>query len=185
MKKPKKKSTKKSFSKFLFDTLPRADRTGQSYGLLRVKKYAGYRLPKCGKKEFYWLCVCECGNEKVTSYQNLRSGDTKSCGCLQIKNGKEINRKHQKCFTPEYNSWASMKQRCTNKKHHAYKNYGGRGIIICERWLNNFENFYKDMGRKPGKVYSIDRINPDGDYEPNNCRWATPLQQRHNRRKAE
>jgi hypothetical protein len=82
----------------------------------------------------------------------------------------------------EYGTWFNMKTRCLNKKTKKYKDYGGRGIRICERWLNSFKNFFADMGCKPGPEYSIDRINNDGNYEPGNCRWATSKEQRNNQR---
>lgn len=110
----------------------------------------------------------------------------KSCGCMRAKALKLSNTKHGFCgkgniHPTEYTSWREMKTRCYNKNNKSYKNYGARGIKVCDGWLNSFENFYIDMGPKP-KGYSLDRINNDGDYEPSNCRWATALQQANNRR---
>lgn len=128
-----------------------------------------------------WLCECICGNIKIILSDSLKSGKTKSCGCLN----KEIifNRKNKYIMNhkSEYRIWKSIKQRCTNPKVECYKNYGGRGITICERWLK-FENFLKDIGKRPGKQYSIDRIDNNLGYYKNNCRWATKKEQQRNMR---
>lgn len=102
---------------------------------------------------------------------------------------KAINRKHGACAgtlepkrTPEYRSWLAMKRRCCNTKNKDYPNYGGRGVVICERWLHDFSAFLADVGPRPSSVHSIDRIDSDGNYEPGNCRWATPIEQSRGRR---
>lgn len=120
--------------------------------------------------------------------RDLASGNTKSCGCLRRETTSLVGlakKTHGMRDTPEYGVWANMKDRCYNPSSEDYKNYGGRGIKVCERWLNSFENFYEDMGEKPWSklLYSLDRINNDGNYEPSNCRWATVKQQVNNRRK--
>lgn len=134
---------------------------------------------------FNWY-QCSCGNKKVLRRGKVRSGKTKSCGCLQNENrvimGK--NRKshgESKPATPEYLAWFSMKRRCINKNHKGWKNYGGRGIYVCDRWKHSYENFLADVGRRPSPHHSLDRINNDGIYEPGNCRWATAIEQNNNR----
>jgi hypothetical protein len=130
-----------------------------------------------------FLCKCECGNESIAYGNNLKRGHTKSCGCLGDENRSAGVVKHGMSNTGEYHSWAGMIQRCTNPNHIQYKDWGGRGIKVCERWINSFENFYEDMGPKPTPGHSIDRWpNNDGDYELVNCRWGTDEQQGGNKR---
>ena len=125
------------------------------------------------------LYQCNCGIKKVIRIADVRSGRTKSCGCYNRK----LSTTHNMTKTSEHRSWSDMKSRCTNNKHKRYKDWGGRGIMVCERWLNSFENFYADMGPKPTKAHSIDRIDNDGNYEPSNCRWATKKEQQGNSRR--
>ena len=159
------------------------DIIGNRYTRLLVLSRVG--MSKWGN--VIWRCLCDCGNECDVISGDLSSGHTKSCGCY----GREQARKrciekpkaltHGMRHTPEYRSWAAMKDRCYNKNGSRYQDWGGRGIIICDQWIHSFENFYKDMGPRP-KGTSLDRINNDGDYEPKNCRWATPFEQSNNRR---
>ena len=134
-----------------------------------------------------YRCHCDCGKEKVIRSNNLRSGNTKSCGCLNatsaLKHGSTASHK----VTREYKTWCGMKERCMNQKKECYKNYGGRGIKVCDEWLHSFENFLAYL--KANKMYpkpvgmSLDRYpNNDGNYEPGNIRWATSSQQRQNQR---
>ena len=126
------------------------------------------------KRRQRFRCLCDCGRRKVVRKGNLTNGSTKSCGCLnKTQNGLSD--------TKEYNIWNGMIRRCYNIKYKYYKDYGGRGIKICKRWRRSFKNFYKDMGKRPpGK--SLDRRDNDGNYEPGNCRWATPTEQARNQR---
>ena len=124
-----------------------------------------------------YLFKCECGNDKVATAINVRANRVKSCGCL--------SKKHGKFGTNIYSVWAGMKSRCYYEKNENYINYGARGIKVCERWKNSFENFYKDMGDKPSAKHQLDRIDNDGDYDPSNCRWVTPSENCLNRRNKE
>jgi hypothetical protein len=132
---------------------------------------------------YIWLCHCSCGIEVEVCSGSLKSGRTSSCGCLQKELARELHTKHGFSHTPEYNAWINMKLRCTSPKCKYYKDYGGRGIQVCERWRESFENFLSDMGKKPSPELSIDRINNDGNYEPGNCRWATKIEQTNNRKR--
>ncbi len=124
------------------------------------------------KSQQYWLFKCNCGNEKVIGIDDIKKGNTKSCGCLHSIHGMTGTR--------IYISWKAMKARCLNKNNPAYKNYGGRGITICPEWLD-FENFYKNMGVMPENK-SLDRIKNDKGYYPENCKWSTKIEQANNRR---
>jgi hypothetical protein len=123
-----------------------------------------------------WICRCDCGTECIVRGGHLRGGKTMSCGCLQ----RERVTKHGRHDTPAYCSWRSMKKRCLDPRHCRYPLYGGRGIAVCEEWLD-FKNFYTSMCDRPNGQ-TLDRINSNGNYEPGNCRWATAYEQTHNRR---
>lgn len=150
--------------------------TGQRFGRWTVKKKGEQKDNRTA-----WLCVCDCGNTNTIITRVLVKGQSKSCGCLQ----REIATKHGhntlKGSSTEYNSWHKMKQRCLNPNDKRYHDYGGRGIKICEHWMD-FDNFLEDMGKKPSPKHTIDRIDVNGDYEPSNCRWSDDFEQQANTR---
>jgi hypothetical protein len=150
------------------------DITGQKFNMLTAIKYLGNSK---------WLFKCDCGIEKTIDSRTVKSktSATKSCGCLLKRFNFNNKTKHNLSETVEYDAWTALRNRCYNPKNRAYKHYGKRGIIVCERWLESFDNFITDMGNKPSKDHSIDRINVNGNYEPSNCRWATSQEQQDNR----
>ena len=160
------------------------DRTGHRYGRLTVIERAP-NIPTI--KGARWRCVCDCGNHTIVSASNLRFGSSTSCGCLRSELHSEACRekatKHGRSVErgPTYRSWEAMRQRCNNPNSDWYHLYGGSGVSVCERW-SSFENFLKDMGERP-ENRTLDRVNPYGNYEPNNCRWASPAEQSNNKRK--
>lgn len=155
------------------------DLTGQIFGRLTVIKKVG--LSK--NKFVLWLCKCTCGNQIIVTSNNLRTGNTQSCGCLATELRRKNLLKHGLRSTRIYSIWRGMKQRCCNKNSTHYKYYGERGIKICQEWLNNFMNFYNwAINNGYADNLSIDRINVNGNYEPSNCRWITLKEQNDNRR---
>lgn len=128
------------------------------------------------------ICICDCGNNTTVNLANLKNSNTKSCGCLWSETIIKTNTFHGMSSTREYSCWEHIKTRCYNTKAECYPDYGGRGIKVCDRWLNSFENFFKDMGNCPSKKHSVERVENDGDYEPNNCKWATGFEQAGNKR---
>ena len=126
------------------------------------------------------LCKCECGVEKELWVYNFKKG-VKSCTCKRSALLSAARTSHGMTKTPTYETWTAMVIRCTSPGSVNYPRYGGAGITVCDRWRNSFENFLADMGERPSALYSLDRINNDGNYEPGNCRWATSKQQGNNR----
>ena len=129
-----------------------------------------------------WNCICDCGNKTIVPSTKLVSGHTSSCGCLHYERFTQSCITHGMRQSAEYNIWCGIKARCLNPNNEAFDRYGGRGITMCDRWKDSFENFYADMGPRPGNNYSVERLNNDGNYEPNNCIWATDTDQANNRR---
>jgi hypothetical protein len=159
------------------------DLTGQIFHYYTVLEYAGKR----GKNgASIWRCRCKCGTEKVVHGNTLIAGESRSCGCFRRALAKERKKIHGESadgkISNEYMAWVSMRSRCSDVNHPSYEQWGGRGIRVCDRWQNSFENFLLDMGRKPSPKHSLDRIDNDKGYEPGNCRWGTRKQQQGNRR---
>ena len=147
------------------------DLTGIRFGRLVV---TGFSHRVDSNRDYIWNCICDCGKKIAASRRNLKSGNTKSCGCLQKDRASTANLVHGGGRTRLYDAWKGMRQRCKNPNHIAYKYYGSRGIRVCEEWDNNFPSFRKwaiSMGYP--RLCSIDRINPDGNYEPSNCQLLT------------
>lgn len=162
--------------------MPQAiDITGERYGRLIAIR----RLDRRRNGHTVWLCKCDCGNETEVVIGSLRNGLTRSCGCLNAERRIE----HGMTHTRLYGVWLGMRRRCDYKKHRDYPNYGGRGIKVCPQWRDSFSSFYEWAiangydETAPYMACTLDRIDPDGDYEPSNCRWVDAKTQANNRRK--
>lgn len=153
---------------------------GEKYGAWTI-----VGLAHIHKSRQQFQCRCDCGTERTVDGYNLSYGSSVSCGCLKRQAWDARILKHGDCkpgqMAREYIAWCQMKTRCYNPKCQRYANYGGRGIYVCERWLNSYPAFLADMGRKPSPRHSLDRIDVHGHYEPSNCRWATDHEQRMNK----
>lgn len=156
---------------------------GEKFGRLTVVEFAGRKgSHTCST----WRCLCDCGKERIVRGDCLKGGVTKSCGCLARERSSariiKLATKHGKSGTAEYLAWLNMVKRCGDRKTPYFKNYGGRGIAVCDDWKNSFETFLRDMGTRPSGKYSLDRIDNNGNYEPSNCRWSTKVEQQTNMR---
>ncbi len=161
----------------------RFDLTEKTFGRLHVTGLLG----SAPDKQLLWHCVCRCGEELAVPSRSLRSGNTRSCGCLRREVAPTTRLKHGAWAggkpTPEYRAWRCMLNRCYRKKDLSYKWYGKLGVLVYEPWVTSFEKFLKYVGPKPSPKHSLDRYpDPAGDYQPGNVRWATASQQRTNRR---
>lgn len=174
-------------------------RVGEKFNFLTI-------IGEIKEKVLMAVVECDCGTVKKIRKSRVVSGETKSCGCFARETARKtielIREKrvltpeararmggttrykpsHGMKGSPEYVAWCSMINRCTNKRSTSYRTHGARGIKVCDRWVESFSNFFKDMGCRPSSMHSLDRIDNDGNYEPENCRWATPQQQQRNKR---
>lgn len=159
------------------------DLTGQRFGRLVVLGIDSKYIAPCGKRDAKWRCQCDCGKETTVIGRNLLSGRTRSCGCLHRELLSERDTVHGERFTRLYRIWSGMKSRCYIPSSTSYPWYGARGIAVCAEWKNSFVSF-KNWAMSHGYQddLTIDRINVDGNYEPDNCRWVTAEEQQHNKR---
>jgi hypothetical protein len=150
------------------------DITGQRFGRWTVLR----RCPRRdNQRHTFWVCRCDCGTEREVVGCNLRLRGSSSCGC-----DKGLRTTHGGSYSSEYSTWRAMRARCRDPNEVGFKNYGGRGITVCDRWDESFAAFLEDMGAKPNKRLTLERVDNSRGYEPSNCIWATRVQQRKNRR---
>ncbi len=158
------------------------DLTGEKYGRLTIVSINPKTIVKSnGAIIRFWNCLCECGKEIVAVSGNLKNGHTQSCGCLRIETIVSESYKHGASGSSEFRTWCGMRQRCYDKNQPAYPDYGGRGITVCQRWMDSFENFMEDMGLRSSGM-TLERKDNSGNYEKSNCVWATRKVQNNNKR---
>ena len=159
------------------------DLTGKLFGRWRVIQEASPRVQPSGRRQTMWQCLCECGSVKDVAANSLSKGVSRSCGCLNADLASQRVETHGLSKTSEYKTWQNIKSRCYEPKSRGFENYGGRGIEVCDRWLESFENFHEDMGNKPSKGHSIERVDVNGNYCADNCLWIEKGRQSRNQRK--
>jgi hypothetical protein len=155
---------------------------GQQIGSCFFIKEESPHKQKSGQTKRRATFLCTCGKEFIAKISEVKHGSTSSCGCFQKEVLRTIHKTHGLTKSREYVIWLRMKDRCYKVSHPRYKDWGGRGITVCDKWVESFENFYADMGKRPSKKHELDRINNDLGYYKENCRWATKKQQSNNRR---
>lgn len=159
---------------------------GSQFGRLVALSEMPPRPNPSGGKSRMILCRCVCGAELPVILSNLRRGNTLSCGCLHRERSSQSSYRHGHSkagvTSGTYTAWVNMRERCRNENVDSFKSHGGRGIAVCDRWIDSFENFLSDMGERPSQNHSLDRIDNDGHYDPSNCRWATSTEQARNKR---
>lgn len=153
------------------------DLSGQKFGRWTVLS----RDISVEKSHAFWICLCDCGSRKSVSGSCLRRGISKSCGCLRNEDFGKKSTTHGKSYSLEYKTWQSMIARCYYPSKESFKNYGAKGIKVCDEWKNSFEQFYKDMGKRPFQSASLDRIDNSKGYSKENCRWASMQEQERNK----
>ena len=186
----KKQHRKKIAEKIQPEYQPITDKADKTIINKKFGKWTTTNKVRNGSK-YYCTCVCDCGNTKIVSVDSLKDNKSTNCGCIRANKLKILANEQQSQYKQygskrikirEYRIWADMKTRCLNENCRNYMNYGGRGIIVCDRWKSSYDNFIEDMGTSPSKKHSLDRINVDNNYEPSNCRWATRQEQMNNTR---
>lgn len=166
------------------------DLTGRKFNRLQVIKQAEHILHANGRKRVAWICLCDCGNTCVVETYTLKSGSIKSCGCIKVEKIRERCTKHNGSGSRLYGVWVDMKKRCYNPHYKQYKDYGGRGIKVCDEWLHDFsafEKFAMENGYDPNAKFgdtTIDRIDANGNYCPKNCRFVDMKTQNNNKRRS-